>query len=358
MERQEDKRTATENAGAYFERLERLSMEELDREAQKCVLSEQRSVACVIAHLAEISRREAHLRLGFTSLFDYGVRRLGLSEGSVYLRIQVANVARRYPAILSALARNRIGLSVAGALAPHLIEANVERLLSDCAGKTLIEVKEYLVALKQRPLVKDGIQRKRGGPPEAPQCYRERCGTPGAASLLPMPTSTQSPEKPSSFIQPAEPEVYNFRFSADKAFKEKLFRVAEVLGIKNPHRNLAEVIERALDLALEKKDPQKKLERRRERERKRAVDGSPGAGSSPPPRAHEMESEKRSRAIPSVVTEQVLERGGYQCEYRGPDGTRCSQRTCVQVDHLKRGHSRQRSRSSFSTETDRASDPG
>src|SRR5262245_11715986 len=207
MERQEDKRTATENAGAYFERLERLSMEELDREAQKCVLSEQRSVACVIAHLAEISRREAHLRLGFTSLFDYGVRRLGLSEGSVYLRIQVANVARRFPAILSALAQNRISLSVAGALAPHLKEEGEEReereqrvecLLSDCAGKTLMEVKEYLVALKPRPLVKAGIQRKRGAPPEGPQCYGERCGTPEAASLLSMSTSARSPEKPSS----------------------------------------------------------------------------------------------------------------------------------------------------------------
>ena len=97
---------------AYFERLEKLSTEELDQEAQKCLLSEQRSVACVIAHLAEISRREAHLRLGFTSLFDYGVRRLGLSEGSVYLRMQVANVARRFPAILCALAQNRISLAV------------------------------------------------------------------------------------------------------------------------------------------------------------------------------------------------------------------------------------------------------
>ena len=27
--------------------------------------------------------------------------------------------------------------------------------------------------------------------------------------------------------------------------------------------------------------------------------------------------------------------GGYQCEYRGPDGTRCTQRTGLEVDHLK-----------------------
>src|SRR5262249_56082559 len=120
--------------------------------------------------------------------------------------MQVANVARRFPAILSALAQNRISLSVAGALAPHVIEANSERLLSDCSGKSLREVKEYLVALKPRPLVKAGIQRKRSAPPEAPQCRGERCGTHGAASLLPMPPSARSPEKPSSSIQPPEPE--------------------------------------------------------------------------------------------------------------------------------------------------------
>ena len=36
---------------AYFERLEKLSTQELDQEAEKCVLSEQRSVASLIAHL-------------------------------------------------------------------------------------------------------------------------------------------------------------------------------------------------------------------------------------------------------------------------------------------------------------------
>jgi len=127
-------------------------------------------------------------------------------------------------------------------------------------------------------------------------------------------------------------------------------RAAEVLGIKNPQRNLAEVLERALDLTLEKKDPQQKLERRREREQKRREAGSTGAGSAQAgngafPRAHEEATKerpaevpapkKRSRWIPSAVRELVLERGGYQCQFRGPDGTRCIQRTQLQVDHIQ-----------------------
>ena len=108
-------------AEACFERLEKLSREELDQEAQKCVLWEQKCVASLIAHLSEISKRKAHLELGYKDLFDYGVRRLKLSEGSVYLRLQVAGVARRFPALLSLLAQNRMSLTVAGMLAPHLV---------------------------------------------------------------------------------------------------------------------------------------------------------------------------------------------------------------------------------------------
>src|SRR5262249_15713959 len=72
--------------------------------------------------------------------------------------------------------------------------------------------------------------------------------------------------------------------------------------------------------------------------------GSAGGGALRP-RAHEEATKKRpaevpsprrpSRGIPSAVRELVLERGGYQCQFRGPDGTRCIQRTHVQVDHIQ-----------------------
>jgi hypothetical protein len=91
------------------------------------------------------------------------VRKLHLSEGTVALRLQVANVSRRFPQILVALADNRISLTVAGHLAPHLRDDNVEKLLSDCAGMTKRAVDEYLVALRPRPVFNPSI-RKRPSP--------------------------------------------------------------------------------------------------------------------------------------------------------------------------------------------------
>ncbi len=106
----------------YFETLEGLSTEELDRSTERLVRAEKRNMALVIAHIAEMSRRKGHLERGYQNLFEYCTRRLRLSEGSVALRIQVANVSRRFPQILVALAENRMSLTVAGLLAPVLIE--------------------------------------------------------------------------------------------------------------------------------------------------------------------------------------------------------------------------------------------
>ncbi len=157
---------------AYFKKLEALSTEELDRSAEKLVRAEKQSVALVIAHIAEISRRKDELDPTYKNLFDYCERRLGLSEGCVALRLQVANVSRRFPQILVALAENRISLSVAGRLAPKLREDNVEELLCECAGKTTREVKEVLVRYKEQPVFASSIRKL---PPGAEQS--EAAGT-------------------------------------------------------------------------------------------------------------------------------------------------------------------------------------
>ena len=138
---------------AYFETLEGLSAEELSESVEKLVRTEKRNVALVIVHIAEMSRRKAELACGYKNLFTYCVEKLHLSEGSVARRLQVANVSRRFPQILVALAENRISLTVAGHLAPHLREDNVDKLLSDCAGMTKRAVEEYLVALRVQPKI-------------------------------------------------------------------------------------------------------------------------------------------------------------------------------------------------------------
>ena len=48
----------------------------------------------------------------------------------------------------------------------------------------------------------------------------------------------------------------------------------------------------------------------------------------------EEKKELRSRYIPSLMRERVLERAGYQCEWTGSGGVRCSGRTRLEIDHI------------------------
>ena len=291
---------------AYFEKLEKFSNRELQNSAEKLVRTEKENLAHLIAHISEISRRKAHLELGYKNLFDYCTKHLGISEGAAYLRMQVANFCRRFHEILEWLSRNQISLTVAGLLSACVTEENCSIILSDCQRKTKHEVEEYLVALRPKPIFKPMIRRK------AVKKVIER-----------------APQKSPGTVQPACPEVFNFRFSADRAFKEKLVRLAQVLGIENAQNNMQEVLEKALELALDRKDPKKKLERRIKRERLRE------RGKSSPAEENSESSMKRSRYIPDRVRELVLERASYCCEYRGPDGLQCTQRTGLAIDHIK-----------------------
>ena len=306
-----------EKVNKYFKTLESLSIEELDKSTQKLVRAEKRNVALVIAHIAEMSRRKGHVERGYKSLWDYCTRRLRLSEGSVARRIQVANVCRRIPQILVALAENRISLTVAGILTPVLTESNVEKLLADCAGMSSREVEEYVVALRPRPVFTPSIRR-------APSTR-----TPPPA-MLTMPTPEPTTPRPiprvsSSILEPARPETFNFRFAADRKFKEKFERLAEVLGVENPLQHMAEIMEQAMDMALDKKDVKRKRARRLARKAKSADN------SRQKTRAREFSA--KSRYIPSHTRERVHERADYQCKYRGPDGTRCRSRTGLEIEH-------------------------
>ena len=320
----------------YFGKLERLSDCELDRSAEKLVCAEKQNVAKLIAHIAEMSRRKVTLELGYKSTFHYCVERLHLSEGSVASRIHVANVSIRFPQLLVALAENRISLTVAGLLAPHLSEDNVDTLLADCAGMTKKAALEYLVRIEPKPVFEPSIRRRPARPVPVEAAPAERPAVPPRE--LTQSKRQLSPSSP-NILQPARPTVFNFRFSADRSFKEKFERLAEVMGVENAQKHMAEILEQALDIALEKKDPKRKLERRKARQQRRENT------TKAAPRPEEMsknvapgvprvkDQPARSRYIPSEAIERVHARGNHQCEFKSDDGRRCQSRTRLQVEH-------------------------
>ena len=70
--------------------------------------------------------------------------------------------------------------------------------------------------------------------------------------------------------------MFNFRFAADREFKEKFERLAEVLGVENPLQHMAEIMDRALAIALDKKDLKRKRARRLLRKSRGSDKSCPG----------------------------------------------------------------------------------
>ena len=113
-------------------------------------------------------------------------------------------------------------------------------------------VEEYLVRLRPQPIFEPSIRKR----PD------DQVSTTLTLPPQPAPLPSLPRAPPSGLLAPATPKLFNFRFAAGNDFKLTLERLAEVLGVGNPAKYMAEILERALGLALEAKDPQRRLERR------------------------------------------------------------------------------------------------
>ena len=194
-------------------------------------------------------------------------------------------------------------------LAPHLTKDNVDKLISDCAGMKRRQVEEYVVAFRPKPVFEPSI-RKRPAPPSI------------SPAPPPPPVAVETPKSSLTILQPARSEIFNFRFSANRDFKDKFERLAEVVGVENAQKHMSEILENAL----EKKDPKKRLERRRKSKR----------GATAPSRSNEIakkDEPAESRYVAAEVVERIHERDAYQCIYRGRDGRRCTARAGLHIDH-------------------------
>ena len=93
---------------------------------------------------------------------------------------------------------------------------------------------------------------------------------------------------------------------------------------------MAELMEKALDVALDKHDPKRRHERRVQRDKTKAA---AHRLNDVEPQSKRPDSGSVTRNMSLVIRDRVHAAGDDQCTYRGPDGTRCTSRI-VTVDHI------------------------
>jgi hypothetical protein len=113
-----------------FWKFERFSDSQLLESLGGVLHGQRRTLAELVAHLGEVEERRLHLRAAHGSMFEYCVARLGMSEDEACRRIELARLARKFPALFAELATGQITLSVALVLKPVLSPNNHLELLA------------------------------------------------------------------------------------------------------------------------------------------------------------------------------------------------------------------------------------
>jgi hypothetical protein len=129
----------------------------ISRIADAC-LEGHRLTARVVVYLGEVEERRLDLRAACTSMLDFCVRRLAMSEGAAYRRINAARLVRRFPLLLGPIERGELHLSALVVLRPHLTEENVEELLAKVLGKSHREVLELIARIAPRAEARFQVQ--------------------------------------------------------------------------------------------------------------------------------------------------------------------------------------------------------
>lgn len=255
----------------------RLSDEHLLMMIDRSARGERERMPDFLACLGELDRRKLAEKLGYSSTFDYCVRRLGLSEDEACRRIQAARAAVSRPQLLPALAEGKLSLTAVSRIAPHVRRSDAPEIIARAEGKSTRELDAILAPLNPVPVKRDVVR-------------------------------TVAVAAPGSDGTRTEARV-EFAFQGSPALRTAIDRVRELLAHRFPFGGLDAILLEVIQDYLARNDPQRALELGRT---------APVKGAS---------------SIAAAVRRAVWSRDGGRCVFAGPDGTRCESRRMLEFDH-------------------------
>ena len=279
-------------------RLRDLNNSELIQRLDTWQGKEHSATLLVLKYLSEVDTRKLYLGLGYSSLFSFCTARLGYSEGSAQRRIVSARCIREYPEVYQALKTKQVTIVTIALFARVLTKSNVREVLNAVSNQRKDTVEAYVtgystVAAPVKEVIRAVVVRK---PTELPLLAQPKgiAGLGQRGDLAPAP------------VPSVETELkFKLGFYVNSDTMEKLNRLKEL----KPYRSLEDLFDTLLSDYLKRNDPKLKASK--------ADDSRPA-----------------SRYVPSSVRALVLRRDDHRCSYVAPDGTRCSARHNLQIDHI------------------------
>jgi 5-methylcytosine-specific restriction endonuclease McrA len=284
------------------------------------LVKEDRRVSAELLRTVDaIDRRQLWAKLGYSSLFDFCVRRFHMSEAVAGKRIASARAARRFPVIFEMVARGQLHLSGVQRLAAHLNPDNHERVLATAKHRSTREIEKLGAELAPKPDVASSLRKLlvRSGAaaspepsagPERPEVLREPLAAP------PEPPAPPRAPDPA----PLAPGRYKLAVTLDQQAHDQLRQLQDLLAHQIPSGDPAAIIKRALEALLT--ETQKK---------KTAATQKPRTPSMP-----RGTSSRTSRAVPADLKRAVWQRDQGRCGFISKDGHRCGATRALEYAHL------------------------
>jgi hypothetical protein len=282
---------------------------------------EQVAMADFIVAVADFDRQRLWEPLGYTSLWHYLHRELGLSRTAAFYRKEAALLLQRLPEVEGSLRDGRLCLSSVAELAKVLTVENASEVLPRFFHRSAREAREVVAELAPRTDVparvvvtqveaRQAVLTSEPSAPRAPEA--------AATPTLPTPTGTAPPPAPPLAPRPAvEPLTADLRrlhVTVSRRFLEKLEAAKDALSHARPGADAEAILEAGLDLILAQQAKRRAQVKKPRKARPPAAD---------------------TATIPAEVRRAVWTRDGGRCQWRMDGGGICGSTHRPELDHIR-----------------------
>ncbi len=201
--------------------------------------------AQLIAYLAEVEARRLDRLHACSSIWDFCIRKLGMSESEAHRRITAARIVRRFPHVLGHIERGEIHLCGLYALRKFVKSERFEDLLREACGKTTREVELMVASRFPKP---DVAPRVEPVEPQAPVPVATASTEQAWSLSLSDPSLTESRPK----VEPLSSTRYRIELTVSAETRAKLERIKDLMRHRNPTGDLETIFDASLGLLLTK----------------------------------------------------------------------------------------------------------
>jgi hypothetical protein len=142
-----------------FDEVRLVADDELLSRLERLVKADRALSLKLLVHLGEVEARKLYLERGYSSMYDYCSKALGMSEAETYLRLLAAKTGKRFPLVLERLAEGGLHLTAIKLLHPHLTAENHVAVLDRARGMSKRQLEVLVAELAPKPDVPERLRK-------------------------------------------------------------------------------------------------------------------------------------------------------------------------------------------------------